>query len=49
MDPENRKLLKVDIEDDSRAEKVFSSLMGELVEARREFITKNALFAKLDV
>ncbi len=49
MDPENRKLLKVDIDDAVRADLVFSNLMGDVVEPRRIFITKNAKFAKLDV
>jgi len=49
MDPENRKLLRVTIEDAVRADNVFSDLMGDVVEPRREFITKNSKFAKLDV
>lgn len=48
MNPENRKLLKVTIDDTIRADKVFTELMGELVEPRREFITKNSKFANLD-
>ena len=49
MDPRKRNLLKVIIEDAVKANQVFIDLMGELVEPRREFITKNAKFAKLDV
>ena len=49
MDPENRKLLKVSIEDGIRADMVFSSLMGEMVEPRRDFIITNSKFAKLDI
>lgn len=49
MDPHSRKLLKVTIEDAARAELVFSNLMGENVEPRKEFITKNSKFARLDV
>lgn len=49
MDPDNRKMLKVTIEDSLVADQIFSSLMGELVEPRREFIIKNSKFAKLDL
>ncbi len=49
LNPENRKLLKVNIDDASRANKVFVDLMGEFVEPRKEFITKNAKYAKLDI
>ncbi len=43
MDPNNRRLLKVDIEDAAKAEQTFSMLMGEDVAARRAFIEDNAL------
>ncbi len=49
MDPSSRKLMKVSIEDSARADVVFSELMGDMVEPRREFITKNSKFARLDV
>ncbi len=50
MDPEHRTLLKVSIEDAIQAERMFSILMGEEVEPRREFIEKHALEVKnLDV
>jgi DNA gyrase subunit B len=42
MDPETRTLAKVTIEDAADAERVFSMLMGEQVEARRKFIEDNA-------
>jgi len=50
MDIENRTLIKVDIEDAIRADLVFTTLMGEEVEPRREFIEKNAKYVtNLDV
>jgi DNA gyrase subunit B len=42
MDPETRQLLRVDLEDQFRAEETFSVLMGDDVEARRGFIQRNA-------
>jgi DNA gyrase subunit B len=50
MDPAKRTLLKVAIEDAIQAERMFSILMGEEVEPRREFIEKHAIEVKfLDI
>jgi DNA gyrase subunit B len=50
MDPEKRTLLKVTIEDAQKANEIFTILMGDDVEPRKEFIVKHALEAKnLDI
>ena len=50
MNPENRALLKVSIQDAVEADEVFSILMGDEVERRRGFIESNALLAQnLDI
>lgn len=48
MNPENRTLRKVSIENLAEADRVFSMLMGDDVPPRREFIEKNAIYAKID-
>ena len=50
MDPQNRTLLQVTLDDAALADETFTLLMGEKVEPRREFIQKNAKYAKnLDI
>jgi len=49
MDPETRSLKKVTIESAAGADHLFSMLMGDEVAPRREFIEKNAKYAKVDV
>ncbi len=49
MDPANRTLRKVTIEDGVEADRIFSVLMGDDVQPRREFIQKHANQAELDV
>ncbi len=48
LNPETRTLRKVSIENASEADRVFSMLMGDEVPPRREFIEKNAKYAKID-
>ncbi|MFN0155159.1 MAG: DNA topoisomerase (ATP-hydrolyzing) subunit B [Gaiella sp.] len=49
MNPENRMLVRVGVEDALLADRIFSMLMGDQVEPRREFIEQNAKYARLDV
>ncbi|MBS1549747.1 MAG: DNA topoisomerase (ATP-hydrolyzing) subunit B [Bacteroidetes bacterium] len=48
LNPENRILKQVTIESLAEADNVFSMLMGDEVPPRREFIEKNAIYAKID-
>jgi DNA gyrase subunit B len=48
MDPETRTLAQVTMEDAAAADRIFSMLMGEVVEFRRKFIEDNALAASVD-
>ena len=49
MDPEMRSLKRVMIDSDSDADMLFSTLMGDEVAPRRNFIEENARYAKVDI
>ncbi len=48
MDPAHRNLIRVNIEDAAEAEQMVTALMGDRVEARKEFLAQNANFNKVD-
>lgn len=48
LNPENRILKQVTIENAGEADRIFSMLMGDEVPPRREFIEKNAVYANID-
>jgi DNA gyrase subunit B len=49
MNPANRRLVKITIENAKKADKLFTLFMGDDVEPRRNFIMKHAKKANLDV
>jgi DNA gyrase subunit B len=49
LDKDSRTLLQVKLGDLAEADEIFSKLMGDVVEPRREFIQANALSASVDV
>jgi DNA gyrase subunit B len=48
MNPETRTLRQITIENGAEADRIFSMLMGDDVEPRRNFIEANATYAKID-
>ena len=48
LNPEHRTLRQITLDNLQEADRVFSMLMGDEVPPRREFIEKNALYAKID-
>ncbi len=49
MDPATRTLVQITIDDVSRADEIFTTLMGDKVPPRRKFIEENAQYANLDI
>jgi DNA gyrase subunit B len=49
MNPETRTILQVNLESAATSDKIFETLMGDVVEPRRAFIEKHAKYANLDV
>ena len=49
MDPANRTLIRVSLDDAEKADEYFSIFMGDEVEPRKDYIIENAKFAELDI
>lgn len=49
MNPDNRLMARVSVDDAAEADKIFDMLMGDKVEPRREFIEQNAVYSNLDI